>query len=166
MSRSAIFVYALHFLLISLFATASCQSKPGKKKAYTLRVAVLNDEDFYTDSIDISSTYRRNPDSPEYPVIEYDDFDSKKYFRFDSIASGNLTIYCQSKLNYLFEKKIALSSDSTIYIRKDELPFFKKTSIDSLDFSNLRPGEKLSICLTNSGCFHYYTEKTVIEQQQ
>lgn len=165
MSRSAILVYALLFLLISLFATASCQSKTGKKKAYTLRVAVLNDEDFYTDSIYISSTYRRNPDSPEFPVIEYDDFDSKKYFRFDSIISGSLTIYCQSKLNYLFEKKIALTSDSTIYIRKDELPVFKKTSIDSLDFTTLQPGEKTSISTTISGCFQYYTEKMIILKQ-
>lgn len=151
------------FLLSLLFS--GCHSQAGKK-FYKLRVAIDNDEGFYLDSIYLNAPYQRNQISPEYPVMEYDTLTPLAYFRFDSVQSGELTIYCQSQLNSLFEKKILLHSDTTIIIRQNELPAFQKTSFGELDIDSLSIGEKMTLSVSMSGCFNQHKEKMIIERAE
>jgi hypothetical protein len=149
--------------IISIPYCISCSNNDSNpKKRSNIKVIIDTSINFYLDSIFISSKSSRNSyvkssgEGRHYYGYDHD------VYKFDSVENGRLTIRLQSKLDGIISKEIILKSDTTIFFSKKDIPSFQKGDIDSLDFASVKPGEKISIRVSNNGCFHSSIQKIII----
>jgi hypothetical protein len=160
-------LYGIIFIIAALVVyNTSCSSKDQKhKRHYTLRVIIDTSSNFYLDSVSISAKFVRNPYLGGYIEQTYDSLYKSYAYKFDSVENGSLTIRLQSRLDRNFSKKILLKSDTTIFLSKTEIPSFWEGNLDSLNFIDVNPGEKVCLATYSAGCFHLHIEKSIIQRE-
>jgi hypothetical protein len=141
-------------LRISLFKSST------HKKFYSLSVKLDSDSAYYLDSVSISANYLRS--RRVYDTTGVYDY----IFVFDSVEAGPLSLRLESQLDTSFSKELVLDKDSIIHISRSDLPQFTEVDLDSMNFTALIPGEKICVAMASRGCFHYFTEKTVIRRRK
>ncbi len=158
LAKTAAFFCAFFFLL------AGCMSSGNKeKKRYNLSIVIDTASNFYLDSITIDKSFRADSIPGNYPSV-YDSAYKSYAYRFDSVEAGELVISLQSRLDKQYHRQIALESDTTIFLSKNELPVFITGNPDNLIFASMTAGDKICIGYGSSGCFHHYRDKIIIKR--
>jgi hypothetical protein len=126
-----------------------------------LTVVIDDSSNFYLDKV-----FAKSIDSEFKFSRIFDTIHKGTVFTYDSLRNNEYEIVFLSLLNRNFKIPITIIDDTTIFIRKNQLPNFDTLQSITNVLSNMRQNDTICIAYTSSGCFHNYSNKTIIYKKE
>ena len=126
-----------------------------------LTVVVDDSSNFYLDKVIAKN------DSAEFKLLkDYDTVRKTFVYVYDSLRNNDYEITLASLLNRNFKLPLTLVKDTVIIIGKSQLQNFDTTGNATSLLSGLQHTDTLCIAYASMGCFHNYSNKTLIYKNQ
>lgn len=145
-----------------LLAACSMSEKKHIPEGYSKLIIIVDESsNFY-----LNKVIAKN-DSEEFKLLkEYDTARKGLVYVYDSLRNSNYEITLASFLNRNFNLPLTLIKDTVITIAKSQLQNFETTNNATNLLSDLRNTDTLCIAYASIGCFHNYSNKTLIYKNQ
>lgn len=148
-------------IVVLCLLLGSCSFLSDKKhipESFSKLTVVIDDSsNFY-----LNKVFAKNLSSEFNLSISYDTINKGIVYTYDSLRNNEYDIVFSSLLNREFKTPLTLTSDTTIFINKSQIPNFDTLhSINTL-LTNLSNDDTICIAYASSGCFHNYSTKTLI----
>ena len=126
-----------------------------------LTVVVDNSSNFYLDKVIVKN------DSTEFKLSkDYDTVRKTLVYVYDSLRNNEYEIAIASLLNRNFKLPLTLVKDTVIIIDKSQLYNFDTVGNANNLLSDLQNTDTLCIAYASMGCFHNYSNMTLIYKNQ
>jgi hypothetical protein len=122
-----------------------------------LTVVVDDSSNFYLDKVLVKN------DSTEFKLSkDYDTIRKTLVYVYDSLRNNEYEITLASLLNRSFKIPLTLIEDTVIFINKSQLQNFDTLTNANNLLSDLQYTDTICIAYASMGCFHNYSNKTLI----
>jgi hypothetical protein len=126
-----------------------------------LTVVVADSSNFYLDKVIAKN------DSAEFKLLkDYDTVRKTLVYVYDSLRNNEYEITLASLLNRNFKLALTLVKDTVIFIDKSQLHNFDTTGNATNLLSGVQNTDTLCIAYASIGCFHNYSNRTLIYKNQ
>ncbi len=151
---------AILFIVFCLFSLG-CSIHPDQNRipeGYSkLTVAVDESPNFYLDKVLVI-----NESSELKPIQKYDTIRKEFVYVFDSLRNDKYEMRLTSLLNKSLNFPLTLVKDTVITIHKSKFQNFDTAASAISLLSDLQSTDTLCIAYKSRGCFHNYSNKTLI----
>jgi len=95
----------------------------------------------------------------------YDSVNNQMVYKFDSVDDGEWKINFQSLVGQNYSRTISVKTDTSVFVSKSDFPQVLQMDPDSLDITDLKKGEQLTVSVYMSGCFAQSLEKLIVTKE-
>lgn len=136
--------------------------KKSIPEGYSMLTIVVDDSsNFYLDKVIVKN------DSAEFKLSkDYDTVRKTLVYVYDSLRNNEYEITLVSLLNRNFKLPLTIVKDTVLIIGKSQLQNFDTTGNATNLLSGLQNTDTLCIAYVSIGCFHNYSNKTLIYKNQ